>query len=85
MPITTTTPIEYRLAEPAPPANSSGTRPATMAAVVISTGRMRTVAAFSMASMRLRFSCSWIWLANVTIRIPCFEIRPIRVTRPIWV
>ncbi|MCY1553236.1 hypothetical protein D9M68_897010 [compost metagenome] len=83
--ITTTMPIENRLAEPAPSANTSGTRPATIAAVVISTGRMRTAAAFSMASRRLRFSCCWMWLAKVTIRMPCLLIRPISVTNPICV
>ena len=45
MPMTTTMPMAKRLAAPAPPAKISGTRPATIAAVVISTGRMRTAAA----------------------------------------
>ena len=45
MPATTTTPIEKRLAAPAPAAVTSGTKPTTIAAVVIRMGRRRTRAA----------------------------------------
>jgi len=45
MPVATTMPMAKRLEAHAPEAKISGTRPATMAAVVISNGCMRTSAA----------------------------------------
>ncbi|CFP02173.1 Uncharacterised protein [Bordetella pertussis] len=85
MPTTITRPRLKRLCAPAPLANSSGTRPTTMAAVVIRMGRSRIRAARSMAARRSSPACACISLANSTIRMPCLLIRPIRVTRPIWV
>ncbi|MNT86465.1 hypothetical protein D3C72_2267600 [compost metagenome] len=85
MPETITTPRPKRLLAPAPEANSSGTRPTTMAAVVIKIGRKRICAALRMAVMRSSRSCTCNSLANSTIRMPCLLIKPIRVTRPICV
>src|SRR6185312_896268 len=84
-PVKITKPMSWRPAAPAPPANTSGTTPSTMAMVVIRIGRKRTAAASSIAS-RLLYPCSRCnWLANSTIRMPCLLIRPTSVTRPTWV
>jgi len=74
-----------RLAAPAPLAIRSGTMATTMAAVVIRIGRSLTAAASSMAARRLNPLSAWSLLAKSTIRMPCLEIRPIRVTMPICV
>ena len=58
--------------------------PSTIAAVVMTIGLSRTEAARSIASRRDSPSCCR-WLAKSTIRMPCFEISPISVTRPICV
>ncbi|CAK0368818.1 Uncharacterised protein [Burkholderia pseudomallei] len=85
MPVDTVMPIAKRLAAPAPAANTSGTRPATIAAVVIRIGRSRTAAARSIAARRSSPSWRCRSFAKLTIRIPCFEISPISVTSPICV
>ncbi|MCY1379172.1 hypothetical protein D9M69_668650 [compost metagenome] len=85
MPTTITRPMLKRLLAPAPLAKSSGTRPTTIAAVVIRIGRSRMRAACSMAARRSRFRRSWISLANSTIRMPCLLMSPMSVTNPICV
>ena len=84
MPAAITTPIEKRLAAPAPLAVSSGIMPTTIAAVVIRMGLSRTDAARSMASRADKPCVSRNWLANSVIRMPCLEMSPINVTSPIW-
>ena len=61
----------------------SGTMPTTIAAVVIRIGRSRTAAASSIAPRREKPRVSCSRLAKSTIRMPCLEMRPISVTRPI--
>ncbi|MNC73388.1 hypothetical protein D3C75_1245750 [compost metagenome] len=85
MPQTITRPRPKRLLAPAPEANSKGIRPTTMAAVVIRIGRNRICAALLIAAARSSCSSSCRVLANSTMRMPCLLIRPISVTRPIWV
>src|SRR5690606_21955994 len=84
MPEAITMPSEKRAAAPGPLAISSGIIANTRAAVVISTGRRRMPEACSIAS-RLPIPCICSLLANSTIRMPCLEITPTRVTRPTWV
>ena len=85
MPAAITTPMSKRLAAPAPLAISSGTMATTMAAVVIRIGLSLVAAASSIAARRLSPLSACSLLAKSTIRMPCLEISPIRVTSPIWV
>lgn len=79
-----TKPISFLLMAPAPPANTSGMAPRTIAPVVIRMGLKRMLAASITASvMDLPWALNW--LANSTIKIPCFETRPISVKMPIQV
>ena len=72
-----------RLAEPGPPASTSGTAPTTVAIEVIRIGRRRTADDSTIASWMLRPS-SRSWLANSTIRMPFFAASPTSITMPIW-
>ena len=85
MPTTITMPSPKRLLAPAPLANSSGTRPTTIAAVVINIGRRRMRAERMMAWAGEQPLACCSSLANSTIRMPCLLIRPIKVTKPICV
>ena len=75
-------PSAWRASEPAPLRSSSGRPPSTVATMVITTGRRRISAALRMAS-RTDWPASRSWLANSTIRMPFFDIRPTSMTRPI--
>ncbi len=70
------------LAEPGPPASTSGTAPAMVATEVIRMGRKRTDADSAIAS-RMLMPSSRNWLANSTIRMPFFAARPMSMTMPI--
>ena len=59
-------------------------QPAIMAAVVISMGRRRTLAACITACIRFMPCSSCSSFATSQIRIPCLVIRPTRVMRPTW-
>ncbi len=84
MPATITIAIEKRLAAPAPLANISGMRPATMAAVVIRIGRRRRPAAISTASSLLLPCFSCCSFATSQMRMPCLVMRLMSVTNPTW-
>ncbi len=82
-PKNTVAPMDWRLSAPAPVASISGSAPAAVASVVISTGRRRTVAASMIASTNAR-PWSRSWFANSTIRMPFLLAMPISITEPIW-
>ena len=84
MPLKTAVPSDRRAAELAPVASTSGNTPRMNAKDVMRIGRSRRCAA-SIAASRTLFPCSWLSLANSTIRIAFFAARPIRVTMPICV
>ena len=77
-----TVPTSMRLAAPTAFDNTNGSAPTIIMTVVINMGLRRVTAACVMASTtpipRTRFS-----LAKCVIKIPCFEIKPTKVTRPI--
>ena len=81
IPVTSTMPMLFRAAEPGPVASTRGKWPNTVAAEVMSTGRSRVSEASRIAaSLACPSSCSR--LANSTIRMPFFAIRPTRVISP---
>ncbi len=77
-----TQPSAWRASEPAPPRSTSGRPPSTVAIMVITTGRRRISAALRTASWT-DWPASRSWLANSTIRMPFFDIRPTSMTSPI--
>ena len=81
MPDATTIPISNREPEPGHAANNNGTIANTKDTVVINTGRSLIAAASSIAlNLECLFCCNL--LANSTIKIPCFDITPIKVINP---
>ena len=77
-----TVPMAWLLAAPAPVAYINGNIPKTIAAVVMSTGRIRIPDAFIIASLFDRPSLALKSLANCTINMPCLLINPMSVKRP---
>ena len=73
--------MELRAAAPAPVTRTSGKCPATVAKLVIKIGRSRTRAA-SRTAASLPSPSSWRRLANSTMRMPFFAIKPTSVTSP---
>lgn len=83
IPKNTPVPMEWRLAEPGPEANTNGNIPNTKASEVIRIGRNRKLAAVRAACKASTPRCTSTW-ANSTINIAFLAASPIRVTSPIW-
>ena len=81
-PPTTTIPRDVRLPEEVPSDNAMGNVPKIMARVVIRMGLNRDAAAVKTAS-RTFIPSAFRWLANSTIRIPFFVIKPMSMIMPI--
>src|SRR5882672_8087091 len=79
----TTTPIDWRLSEPAPCATSNGIEPKALHRLVMSTGRRRVSEACLTAATNST-PRSRNWLANSTISTPFFAASPTSITIAIW-
>ncbi|MNC66514.1 hypothetical protein D3C76_1654670 [compost metagenome] len=84
MPKNTAIPMAWRISEPAPLENTSGTTPMMNAMEVIRIGRRRRRLA-SIAACTMVRPCISSSRANSTIRIAFFADSPTSTIRPIWV
>ena len=71
-----------RLFAPAPNEIAIGNAPSMVAKLVIIIGRKRETAE-SFTASKTFIPCSFLWLANSTIKIPFFVTNPIRTIIPI--
>ncbi len=83
MPPSTPVPMAFWAPAPAPVATASGSTPKPKASEVMMIGRKRSLAPSRVASIS-PIPCSTPALANWTIRMAFFVVRPSVASRPIW-